>query len=60
MGKIDALNREFPVTVVNTVQSFGLHNFAVFFQKLVSDKVGGFFFDLKLVKFFLCQMVQPD
>lgn len=31
MSQVDALNRKFPVIVVYTVQSFGLHDLAVFF-----------------------------
>ncbi len=59
MCEVDALDGKFPVIVIDSFKSFGLHDFTVLFQQFISDKVRCFLFYLQLVKFLLTQMVQP-
>lgn len=59
VGQIQTLNGQFPVVVVDAFQSFGLHDFAVLLQKLVSDEVRCLFLHFELVEFLLGQVVEP-
>ncbi len=60
VGQVDAFDGEFPVVVVDAFESFGLHDFAVFFEEFIGDEIGGFLLHFELVELFLCEVVEPD